>query len=92
MDKETLLDTAFTYDDEIYDKQIKPTTVPSPQVGIDVSNDLIYTLAEDGASTQTDINTLQSFTAVSRNRNELYDTLDYMSQDTTLASVLETYT
>ena len=91
MDKETVLETSFETNDELYNKQIEPVTPPSPQIGIDVDNDLIYNIIDSSATDRLDVAKLQSFTTVSRNRNELYDTLDYMSQDTTLASVLESY-
>lgn len=91
MDKETVLQTSFEEDDSLYNKKIEPQTVPAPQIGIDLNNDLIYNIIEATQVEQVDISKLQSFTTVSRNRNELYDTLDFMAQDTTLASVLETY-
>lgn len=90
MDKETALETSFQYDDTLYNKKIQAVPVPETEIGIDTTNELIQTLAEFSVD-QIDISKLQSFTSVSRNRNELYDTLDYMAQDTTLASVLETY-
>lgn len=91
MDKETVLETSFEQEDDLYNKKIEPTVTPTPQIGIDVDNDLIYNIIDASAVNQVDIGKLQSFTTVSRSRNELYDTLDYMAQDTTLASVLETY-
>ena len=91
MDRETILDTAFDTNDEIYDKKITPVPAPQAEIGIDTDADLIYSLLDAADVNQMDISKLQSFTTVSRSRNELYDTLDYMAQDTTLASVLETY-
>ena len=91
MDKETVLETSFEEDDSLYNKKIEPQTVPKPQIGIDLNNDLIDNIIDATQVEQVDISKLQSFTTVSRNRNELYDTLDFMAQDTTLASVLETY-
>lgn len=91
MDKDTVLETSFKEDDSLYNKKIEPQAVPDPQIGIDLNNDLIYNIIDATQVDQVDITKLQSFTSVSRNRNELYDTLDFMAQDTTLASVLETY-
>ena len=91
MDKETVLETSFEEDDSLYNKKIEPQTVPAPEIGIDLNNDLIDNIIDATQIEQVDISKLQSFTTVSRNRNELYDTLDFMAQDTTLASVLETY-
>ena len=91
MDKDTVLETSFQEDDSLYNKRIEPQSTPDPQIGIDLNNDLIYNIIDATQIDQVDISKLQSFTSVSRNRNELYDTLDFMAQDTTLASVLETY-
>lgn len=91
MDRETVLQTSFAQDDNLYNKRIEAQAPPAPQIGIDLDNDLIYNIVDAAEVDRVDINKLQSFTTVSRNRNELYDTLDYMAQDTTLASVLETY-
>ena len=91
MDKETVLDTSFEQNDDLYNKGINPIPAPTPQIGIDTNNDLIYNITDAAQVNKFDASSLQSFTSVSRTRNELYDTLDYMAQDTTLASVLETY-
>ena len=91
MDKDTILQTSFEQDDSLYGKKIEVQSTPDPQIGIDLDDELLHSIIETAQVDQVDINKLQSFTNVSRNRNELYDTLDYMAQDTTLASVLETY-
>lgn len=91
MDKDTVLETSFEEDNSLYNKRIEAQSTPDPQIGIDLNNDLIYNIIDASQVNQVDITKLQSFTSVSRNRNELYDTLDFMAQDTTLASVLETY-
>ena len=91
MDKETVVETSFEQDETLYNKKIEPIAAPHPQIGIDTDNNLINDILDASAVEQIDINKIQSFTNVSRTRNELYDTLDYMAQDTTLASVLETY-
>ena len=91
MDKETILQTSFENDDSLYNKKIEPQVAPQPQIGIDVDNDLLQNIVDATNVDRIDMTKIQSFTSVSRNRNELYDTLDAMSLDTTLASVLETY-
>lgn len=91
MDKETLIQTSFIEDDSLYNKRIEPTTAPDTQIGIDTDNELLHELIDSIQTSQVDLAKLQSFSSVSRSRNELYDTLDYMAEDTTLASVLETY-
>lgn len=93
MEIETVKETTFVPDDNIYDKPIETIPRPQPQIGIDVDNSLLGNIIDGYSleSSHVDLSLLQSFTQVTRDRNTLYDTLDYMSQDTTLASVLETY-
>ena len=93
MEIETVKETTFVPDDDIYNKPIETIPKPQPQIGIDVDNNLLWNIIDGTAveSSHVDLSLLQSFTQVTRDRNTLYDTLDYMSQDTTLASVLETY-
>lgn len=89
--EQEIRDTAFSSNDEIYNKKIKAVPVPEKEIGIDLKNNLLYNLIDAVQASQFDVNSLNSFTNVSRTRNQLYDTLDYMAEDTTLASVLETY-
>lgn len=91
MDRESAIENAFQQDDSIYGNNIQAVATPETEIGIDLNNNLLYNLIDATEVAQVDLNKLQSFTNVSRNRNELYDTLDNMAQDTTLASVLETY-
>ena len=91
MDKESILQTSFEETNNLYNKKIEPTTAPPLQIGIDLNNELLSELVDSAQSSYIDLSKIQSFTTASRNRNELYDTLDYMAEDTTLSSVLETY-
>lgn len=91
MDRENILETSFENDDSLYNKKIEPVSPGGPQIGIDINNEILRDIIDSTEVSRFDASNLQSFTNVSRTRNELYDTLDYMAQDTTLASVLETY-
>ena len=91
MDKQELIDMAQEQGADVFRKKIEPVAPPATQIGIDLDDELLKNIVGGIESNQIDINSLNSFTQVSRNKSELYDTLDYMSQDTTLASVLETY-
>ena len=87
--------TAFAENDNIYQQPIEPIVKPTKQIGIDLENqvfkNIISTQLDNGIHSTFDINALNSFTQVSRNRNEIYRTLDYMSEDSTIAAILETY-
>ena len=94
MDRETLKDVAFSEEDQLYNKQIKAIPKPEKEIGIDLSDSILTNIVnsvEDGINSQFDVAALQNFTNISRNRNQLYDTLDYMAQDSSVSAVLETY-
>lgn len=78
---------------DTYNKPIQPVPVPEHEIGIDLSNALLHNIADSAemeAST-FDTNALNSFTQVAQSRDQLYQVLDDMSNDTTLSAVLETY-
>ena len=91
MNREEIKSTAFRNDDALYNKNIIPVAVPEKQIGIDLNNSVIDNIIETVETSQFDSTALNSFTHVSRSRNELYETLDYMLEDSILSSVLETY-
>lgn len=91
MDKDTIRDTAFVHDDKIYNTKIEPVAAPQKEIGIDLNNTVMSNIADTVETSQFDINALNSFTQVSRNRNEIYNILDDMGNDSILAAVLETY-
>jgi len=92
MDKETLRNSAFPEQDpSLFDKQVKPVAVPQHEIGIDLDNHVLDNVVETMETSQFDINALNSFTQVSRSRNDIYDTLDEMGDDSIIAAVLETY-
>lgn len=93
VDRETLNDTAYKNADDLYNKKVKPVATPKNEIGIDLNNSVMKNIAAstDMQSTQFDASMIESFSNVSRSRNELYDALDDMSNDSTLAAVLETY-
>lgn len=91
MDRETIKSTAFRNDDSLYDKKIEPIVAPDKQIGIDLENNVISNIVNSVESSQFDVNAFNAFTTVSRSRNEIYDTLDAMGEDSTIAAILETY-
>lgn len=91
-DLETIRDTSVQQNDNFYNKKITPVPAPQEEVGIDLENTVLQNIIDTIETSKFDINALNSFTQVSRNRNEIYNAIDFMAQDTTLASVLETYT
>ena len=91
MDFDAVKDVAFSENDKLLNKKIEPVSTPSMEIGIDLENTVMSNIADTVETSQLDINALNSFTQVSRSRNEIYDVLDDMGNDSTLAAVLETY-
>ena len=91
MDKELIRDTAFQEDPNLYNKKIQAVPTPDKQIGIDLSDSMLNHIIDGIQNSQIDMTAINSFTQVSRSRNEIYETLDYMSEDSIIASILETY-
>lgn len=71
--------------------KIKPKAVPETPIGIDTDDSFYDSIVQDGEATAIDINKINAFTQITNNRETLYDVLDTMAQDSTVAAVLETY-
>lgn len=94
MNNENIKDTVFNDSPDLYNKRIVTVPKPDPQIGIDLENNLYQNITaslDNGISSTFDVNSLNSFTNVSRSRNEIYQTLDYMAEDSIIAAALETY-
>ena len=83
--------SAFVNDDTLYGKKIVPVPKPDTNIGVDEKDTLLNVLAMYSQSSQVDVSSIERFTAISKNRSAIYDMLDVMSEDSTIASVLETY-
>ena len=91
MENQEFRDTAFVPNDEIYNKPIRAVPTPQEEIGMDLEHTVLRNITDAIETSRFDSTALNSFTQVSRTRNELYNTLDYMAEDTTLSAVLETY-
>lgn len=91
MDNETIKDNAFSTDDVSYNSTVKAVPTPDKEIGIDLKNTVIDSVIDSIESNKVDISALESFTQVSQSRDQIYDILDDMGNDSTIAAVLETY-
>lgn len=93
MDREQIKDTAFQPDEELFNKKIEAVPLPEKEIGIDLSDNILQNIVNsvDGINSQFDASAIQNFTNISRNRNQLYETLDYMATDSAISAILETY-
>ena len=72
----------------------KITSVPKPEtnIGIDTRNVFYDNIVDAGEAHAIDISEINSFSQISNNRETLYQVLDTMGEDPTIASMLEIYT
>ena len=83
--------SAFVQVTDEYNKKTKAIPKQQASFGIDTSESLFDNIIKAGIASKLDITELESFSQVSQNRNQIYDLLDTMSEDSTIAAVLETY-
>ena len=81
----------FIQDSEKVGTKINPVTVPETEIGVDTANEFFKDIANLGESASIDISSLNTFTQLSQNRETLYQVLDTMAQDSTVAAILEIY-
>ena len=73
--------------------QTKPVTLDNTTtLDIDVKNTLVDNIIEAGLTSQLDIAALENFTSISNARDQVYQLIDTMSQDSSVAAILRTYT
>jgi len=87
-------------------KYVKPKQAPSTLIGsqtqpitldntttldIDTKKILIDNIIEAGLSSQLDIAKLENFTSISNSRDQIYQLIDTMAQDSAVSAILKTY-
>ena len=72
--------------------QAKPTTLDNTTaLDIDTNKVLADNIIEAGLSRQLDISALENFTSVSNSRDQMYQLIDTMAQDSSVSAILKTY-
>lgn len=73
--------------------QAQPTTLDNTtKLDIDVKKTLVDNIIEAGLSSQLDIAKLENFTSISNSRDQVYQMIDVMAQDSSVSAILRTYT
>lgn len=73
-------------------KKIQAKPLDGKDIGVDQDNSLLNNILNAVQNSILDISALDSFTNVTQSREQVYELLDQMVQDSTISSVLETYT
>lgn len=72
--------------------QAQPATLDNTTtLDIDTKKTLADNIIEAGLSSQLDIATLENFTNISNSRDQIYQLIDTMAQDSTVSAILKTY-
>jgi hypothetical protein len=72
--------------------QVQPTTLDNTTtLDIDVKKTLVDNIIEAGLSSQLDITKLENFTSISNSRDQIYQLIDTMAQDSSVSAILKTY-
>ena len=84
-------DTAFVADSPSLGAPIRSVPKPETNIGIDTTDSLFKNMIYAGESSQLDMSSIENFTAVSQSREQVYELIDSMCTDPTIAAVLEAY-
>ena len=85
------IDPAIINDESSYNKEIKSVPKPEANIGIDTKDTLFSNIVGAGLENKVDISALEKFLQISQSRNEIYNLLDSMAQDSIISAILETY-
>lgn len=81
----------FVNDDGAYNKEIKAVPAPEKEIGIDTKEYIFQNIINAGTSSVLDVGEIESFSIASKSRDQVYQLLDTMAEDSAIAAVLETY-
>lgn len=81
----------FNKESDKLGQKINALPVPETEIGVDTDDAFFNELANLGDATSIDITAINTFAQLSQSRETLYQVLDTMAQDPTMAAVLEIY-
>lgn len=84
-------ETAFVADDPSLGAQIKSVPKPETNIGLDTKDTLFKNMIYAGEKSQLDMSQIENFTSVAQSREQVYELIDSMCTDPTIAAVLEAY-
>lgn len=77
--------------EDIIGKKSLATPVPEKEVGIDLNDTLIFDMVNASEENEVNTSALESFATAAQTREQIYELIDSMGQDDSVAAVLETY-
>ena len=73
------------------DMKIKAIAKEKPEIGIDQKNEMVTNITKAAINDTLDISKLEGFLNITNSRENVYRLIDEMGNDSTVASILETY-
>ena len=70
---------------------IKPISTTNPEIGIDTEKNFVNSIISSAQIGTLDISSIDALSNSAQNREQSYQLIDSMAQDTIIAAVLETY-
>lgn len=77
---------------DLYGKKVQSESVPEKQIGIDTEDSVFQDIINASTQNVLDVSAFTNFDSASRSRDQVYDLMDTMCQDSTISAVLEAYT
>ncbi len=77
---------------DLYGKKVQSEPVPEKQIGIDTEDSVFQDIINASTQNILDVSAFTNFDSASRSRDQVYDLMDTMCQDSTISAVLEAYT
>ena len=71
--------------------RITATPKEEINIGVDLNSNLTKTLVSNAEQTLVDTSNLENFLNISQSREQVYELIDTMSQDSTISAIIETY-
>lgn len=81
----------FVNDEDSYHKSIEAVPKKERGIGIDTTGQIYQNILDAAEAGVLDIPKLESFLRMSQNREDVYELLDTMAEDSIVAAILETY-
>jgi hypothetical protein len=78
---------------DLVGSQTKATVLDNTsKIGIDTNKILIDNIIEAGLTNKIDTGSLEKFTTIANTRDQVYQLIDTMAQDSTVSAIIRTYT
>lgn len=90
MDKENIKDYSKPVKNDL-GKRIKTIPAPEPDIGIATENTLLDSVIAAEVTNELDISAIENFTNAAKTRDQVYQMLDTMCEDSSISAILETY-